>query len=304
MRAPPPLISCGCEPLRTRNRTRSTSDYNKVIISDYGGGAYDMGADEILQTIIGKKKVYSKQKERKEKIMEKERKEKKEWIELTERDKRILNLLEIFRAMTIGVILLLTGMKPNYGRKRIQKLVRCGYLEKSMLYVNKPSFYSLTNKGLNAINSDQPYYSVQNDNAYHEAVIATCAAWLHLNHGIPLSDILTEREMKRQGIKFGGKERTRPDLYVPQKSLCLEYERHAKTNEKTRRKIENNASNCEKQLWVIEDEDSALNDKILKIAEENDYGNSQIMTISRQFIEQRLEEGVTDLEQKVFKDLL
>lgn len=263
-----------------------------------------MGADEILQTIIGKKKVYSKQKERKEKIMEKERKEKKEWIELTERDKQVLKLLAKFRAMTAVTILALIGMTDNYGRKRIQKLVRCGYLEKSMLYVNKPSFYSLTNKGLSAIGSDQPYYSVQNDNAFHESVVATCAAWLHLNHGIPLSDILTEREMKRQNIKFGGKERTRPDLYIPKLSLCVEYERNAKTTEKTRRKIENNFSNCKKQLWVIDEKSTALGTKITEIAAEDDSDDGVAAVITRELIEEFLEKGVTENEKKAVSDFL
>lgn len=227
-----------------------------------------------------------------------------EWIELTDRDNMILKLLAKFKAMSANVILMLSGMTNNYGRKRIQKLVRCGYIEKSMLYVNRPAIYTLTNKGLNAIESDYPYYSVQNDNAYHESVVAVVAAWLHINHDIPLDDILTEREMKRQGIKFGGKERTRPDLFIPKLSLCVEYERHSKTKEKTRRKVQNNASKCEKQLWVLEEDNTALADRLIAILDEDDCEDSTLAHVTRQFIEERLEMGVNDNEKKAVGDFI
>lgn len=231
-------------------------------------------------------------------------KKKQEWVELTERDVQILKLLAKFKAMTAATILALVGMADNYGRKRIQKLVRCGYLEKSMLYVNRPSIYTLTSKGLTAINSDYPYYSVQNDNAYHEAVVAMIAAWLHLHHDIPMEELLSEREMKRKGIKFGGKERTRPDLFAPTISFCVEYERHSKTTEKTRRKIVNNSANCDKQLWVIEESNQALHDRIDSIAAEDEYSDCKLAVITRQFIDERLTEGANDHERQIIRDFL
>lgn len=227
-----------------------------------------------------------------------------EWVELTERDKQMLKLLAKFKVMTAVVILALVGMADNYGRKRIQKLVRCGYIEKSMIFVNKPAIYTPTSKGLSAIGSDYPYYNIHNDNAYHEAVVAMTAAWLHIYHDIPMKDILPEREMKRHGIKFGGKERTRPDLYIPKISLCVEYERHAKTTEKTKRKIVNNASNCEKQLWILEEDDKALAKRISKIHEQEDYLETKIAMLTREFIERKMAEGVTENEKKVVNDFL
>ena len=232
-------------------------------------------------------------------------KEKREWIELTDRDKEILNLLARFRVMFAFTILMLVGMTDNYGRKRLAKLVRLGYIEQYTFFVNRPAVYTVTNKGLSAIGSDMPYYSIQNDNAYHEAMVSMAVCWLVNNHDINIDNILTEREMRKQEIKFGNKERTLPDLYIPDKSLSIEYERTPKTTDKLRRKIENNASKCSRQLWIIDEDNTALSARIDSIADEIEEENPDIIIaqITKEFIEERLQEGPSSYEKETCKQL-
>lgn len=211
---------------------------------------------------------------------------KERWIEMTSRDRRIMELMARFRCMYLTTILILAGFLPNYGRKRISKLVRCAYLDKSVSRYNLPAIYSATAKGLSEAGIGMRTYSIENDQAVHEAVVAEVAAWLHLKYGIPLSEILSERDQKATSPSAD----QYPDLIVKSQKLAVEYEKTPKTTSALAAKIEANSQY--EQLWVLEEKHlNSLGKRISTICKDSKAKYSspyRVAIVTRESIEQEI----------------
>lgn len=207
------------------------------------------------------------------------------WIEITERDMRIFKLLAVFRVMYGELLAWAAGYTANYGQKRIRKLAQCGYLEVFHPLVNRPAMYTLTEKAIRELDDKPPRYFVENENAIHECIVAEIAVWTSCTTGLPIEEVLTERQQKKHNTKF----KTYPDLYIPPVDIAIEYERTPKTTAKTRQKIIGN-SVAQKQIWVIDEKHASLGKRLQKIAAEEStkYAPIEMVVTTKEKIEKDL----------------
>lgn len=157
-----------------------------------------------------------------------------------------------------------------YTRKRLY------YMEGLKLiasdYLNREKIYYLTSKGYNEIERMHRTYTM-NHTTYHDVEVARIATYLYLRDGISYRDILTDRQMK---YVMKGSNIHRPDLVVG--SIAYEYERTIKTWARLKENIRVNGRFA-RQVWVVPDDKTTLQDRIVKFARELHLDNVEVMTL-------------------------
>ncbi len=164
-------------------------------------------------------------------------------------DIAILEFLVKYRAARANELAVIGGMNVKYATDRLRVLYKKGYLTRARVAYGDKYVYAASKAAHTLLGIDTHPYELTNLNALHEANVAAIAILLMSIHGLGVDDIQTEREQK-SGVSIRANKHY-PDLVIPSKDMCIEYEHTAKDTKRLIKKVEENRD-FKFQLWVID----------------------------------------------------
>lgn len=150
---------------------------------------------------------------------------------LTERDKKIIVLINRFGYLTAAQVARAMGMSLRVAYRRLQRMVKERYLIHKRILARAPGIYYVGSRGLAEVDTELGRFTVRLQTLLHNLAVADVAIALLERH--PGSNWLTERELRRKaGQKFGvGWQGHIPDgalVFSDGKRVAVEVEMTAK----------------------------------------------------------------------------
>jgi len=135
---------------------------------------------------------------------------------LTERDKKIIVLINRFGYLTATQVARAMRMSQRVAYRRLQKLTERRYLTHRRILAGQPGIYTVTATGREEINAELGRFTVRLQTLPHNLVVADVA--LVLLERYPGLVWVTERELRREaGQRFGFGQ----NIHVPDGVLIL-----------------------------------------------------------------------------------
>ena len=193
----------------------------------------------------------------------KEKKEKK--VRMTERDRRILKILDKVGIARAADVMILTGFGNIVScRRRLSLLIK-----EDLLKIEKwdnNNCYMLTYAGLNEIERYNAKPIEWNQTSRHMMMITRIISYLVAVEGIDLEQIEGDKELKARFFNSSAKPHL-PDAVCGR--TCFELELTLKDTQRLEKNILANGRNYEHQIWIIPDTRPVLKKRILEIAQKN-----------------------------------
>ena len=199
-------------------------------------------------------------------------------MRLVERDYAVLRELERWRFVLSRQLRLLCGFPSQRTcDRRLKLLIEAGYIDRKHVLYGIPGLYFVTHKGKILIGASPKPDKLKVDQIVHDIAVVDAALYFALNCGVPLSDIVTEKELhQRDGF---GTRKHRPDFIFAQedKSHCVEVELTPKSKDRLIKNIRDNFLVYDYQKWIV----PRAQIKIAKILNEQSatYPNIEILAL-------------------------
>ena len=226
----------------------------------------------------------------------KEKKEKK--IRMTERDRKILKLLDKVGIARAADVMILTGFGNLVScRRRLALLVK-----EELIKIEKwdnNNCYMLTYAGLNEIERYNAKPIEWNQASRHMMMITRVISYLVAAEGIDLNKIESDKELKAKFFNSSAKPHL-PDAVCGR--TCFELELTLKDTQRLEKNILANGRNYEYQIWIIPDTRPVLKKRILEIAQKN-LIEDEIEIESYDAIDQKIKELTEPKKKLQIKDM-
>ena len=203
---------------------------------------------------------------RKESYDMRKKKEKKEKsVRMTERDRKILKLLDKVGIARAADVMLLTGFGNIVSCRRRLALLIKEELIKTEKWDNS-NCYMLTYAGLNEIERYNAKPVEWNQASRHMMMITRVISYLVAKEGIDLAKVESDKELKARFFNSPTKPHL-PDAVCGR--TCFELELTLKDTQRLEKNILANGRNYEHQIWIVPDTRPVLKKRILEIAQKN-----------------------------------
>lgn len=192
---------------------------------------------------------------------------------LKDKERQLMDALEkVTIANATQLTLLLDKISISTVRKKINELIARGYIASHQY--EKTKLYYLTKKGLNEIERKHAPYEGRNILTEHFYYVTQAACWLHIKKGVPLSQMLFDRDIINHSTLRHLHHY--PDIIWG--NSCIEMELTSKSIPRLTGNIRNNADSFESQIWFVPNHLTTLRKRIVNTAE--DYiATIQIITV-------------------------
>lgn len=179
-------------------------------------------------------------------------------VEIGERDRFILYLLDKFRVLDSKSLSVLGGFSESYGVVRLRKLADYGYLKREKLVGELPLVNWLTVKGYECLRDEKKRIGKPRlGTIEHEIKVGQVAAYLVEKKGLEPNQLITDRDLRiHQGKSKDNRimERKADLLFLdPQsgKKIAVEVELTYKGETRTVENIKRNRGFSDEQYWFI-----------------------------------------------------
>lgn len=179
-------------------------------------------------------------------------------VELTERDRFLLYLLDKFRVLdTKSLTILGYFSSEQYATKRLLKLAKYNYLKRKKLATELPIIHYLTLKGNDEINDRRTRNNPRLATLEHELTVGRVASFLWSKFDIDPLHIITDRELRQyEKDKYDVRvmERKGDLLFIDKdtkKRTVVEVELTFKGKSRTIKNINRNRQFNDRQIWFI-----------------------------------------------------
>jgi len=159
--------------------------------------------------------------------------------------------------------------------RRLRLLRDAGYIDRKRILYGVPSEYYLTYKGKALLGQSKRLDKIKVEQIAHDIAVLDAVIYFVLKEGVPLSDILSEKQL--HGLDGFGSRKHRPDFVFSRegRKFCVEVELSAKSKERFQQNMKQNFDDYEVQNWVV----PKAQVKIMELLEQNlsTYPNIEII---------------------------
>ena len=173
-------------------------------------------------------------------------------MRLVKRDYEILREIDRWRFCLSRHVKLIGGFGSQSACDRRLKLLRkAGYVDRKRIIYGVPSEYFLTYQGKALLGLSHKLDKIKLEQITHDIAVLDTVMYFMLKEGIPLSDILSEKQL--HGLDGFGFRRHRPDFVFTKadKKYCVEVELSPKSRDKFEQNLRQNFEAYEVQNWVV-----------------------------------------------------
>lgn len=161
--------------------------------------------------------------------------------------------------------------------RRLKLLIEAGYINRKKILYGVPSLYYLTYSGKTLLSLNPRQDKIRVEQIIHDIAVLDTAIYFNLKHGIPFSDMTTEKQLhSKDGF---GTRKHRPDFIfsLDKKSYCVEVELTQKAKARLQKNIKDNFIEYDYQKWVVPNSQV----KIIQILHDsnNQYSNIDIIDL-------------------------
>lgn len=195
---------------------------------------------------------------------------------LTPRDIQLISTLSRWRFLIGRQVKELFGFTGQRAcDRRLERLVKEGYLERKKIFVAFPSLYFLTVKG-KKVGNIKNYSTKHNlDEVEHDIAVVDTVIYFIKGFGIKLEDIITEKEL-HSADGFGVRKH-KPDFVFfdnsRNKRACVEVEFTAKSKKRFLENVRYNFMNYDEQIWIVPQSEK----RIISLLKETGMANQHIV---------------------------
>jgi len=130
-------------------------------------------------------------------------------------------------------------------------LREAGFIDRKRVIYGVPSEYYLTYKGKALLGLAHKLDKIRLEQITHDIAVLDTVMYFFLKKGIPLADILSEKQL--HSLDGFGYRKHRPDFVFTKgkKKYCVEVELSPKTKERFEKNMRQNFDTYEVQHWVV-----------------------------------------------------
>lgn len=178
----------------------------------------------------------------------------KEGFRFVDRDFNILREIDRWRVITGRQVCVITDFSGQRAcDRRLNKLMKAGYICRNKYLYGFPSIYRLTDKAKILINVPKKPAQIRLEQIVHDSHVTDTAIYIAKKYQITFDNITTEKQLHRQDGFSNRKHR--PDfIFVKnEKVICVEVELTMKSKSRMEQNVKSNFENYDGQLWVVPD---------------------------------------------------